>query len=72
MFITDVQVRDVVFQMEFTLEESKLVKKALENTTLELCNIEDSLEKQAVSDALNNLYELFKSAVTGTEEENAG
>lgn len=72
MYITDVQIRDVVFQMEFTLEEAKLIKKALENTTLELCEITDSLEKEAVSDALKGLYELFKSAVTGTEEENEG
>lgn len=72
MYITDVQVRDVVFQMEFTLEEVKLIKKALENTTLELCTITDGLEKQAVSDSLNGLYELFKGAISGVEEENAG
>ena len=71
MYITDVQVRDVVFQMEFTLEEAKLLKKALENTTLELCEISDSLEKEAVSGALNGLYELFKGAISGLDEEDA-
>ena len=69
MFITDVQVRDVVFQIEFTLEEVKLLKKALENTTLELSSIPDQNEKQEVSSALNGLYEVFKGAVNGAEDE---
>ena len=69
MFITDVQVRDVVFQIEFTLEEVKLLKKALENTTLELASIADPVEKESVTSALNGLYEVFKGAVNGAEDE---
>lgn len=69
MFITDVQVRDVVFQIEFTLEEVKLLKKALENTTLELASIIDPVEKESVTSALNGLYEVFKGAVNGAEDE---
>ena len=69
MFITDVQVRDVVFQIEFTLEEVKLLKKALENTTLELSLITDPVEKENVTSALNGLYEVFKGAVNGAEDE---
>jgi hypothetical protein len=69
MFITDVQVRDVVFQIEFTLEEVKSLKKALENTTLELSLITDPVEKENVTSALNGLYEVFKGAVNGAEDE---
>ena len=69
MFITDVQIRDVVFQMEFTLKEATLIKKALENTTLELCEITDSIEKEEVSEALTELYGLFKSAIDGASED---
>lgn len=69
MYITDVQIRDVVFQMEFTLKEATLIKKALENTTLELCEITNPVEKEEVSEALKDLYSLFSNAVNGAEED---
>ena len=64
MYITDVQVRSVVFQIEFTLEELNLIKKALENTTLELASFKEE-EKDEISTALNNLYDLVNGAVDG-------
>lgn len=64
MYITDVQVRSVVFQIEFTLEELNLIKKALENTTLELASFKEE-EKSEISTALNNLYDLVNGAVDG-------
>ena len=68
MIITNVQVRDVVFQIEFSLSEVNLLKKALDNTTLNLYNLPDQEEKDALDSALKGFYSILCDAIEGLEE----
>lgn len=68
MIITNVQVRDVVFQIEFSLSEVNLLKKALDHTTIDLYNLPSQEEKDSLDSALKGFYEVLCDAIEGLEE----
>jgi len=68
MDIVNVQVRDVVFDIEFSLTELILLEKALNNTTLDLSSFTNVEEKIQVEESLTGFYDLIVSAIKGNED----
>ena len=69
MNIKDMKIREVVVDMEFTLSELKLLKEALDNTTLDLAKIHNPDRKIAVDTVLNKFYSVLAEAVEGAERD---